>query len=167
MEELVTSVLHQLYTEQSPIMWTIMFHLLRHMKEQLAEWGPVRETWMFAYESFFGFLKSFVRNRSTPVQTILQARSLAKAVKTTTRLMERARTRIHGGPIPLVPVPHFVRDIHAPKAVELMAKQIRNRPRVRKLMARLKTWMKQAYAPELAELERMYTAAKARVRYAG
>ena len=38
-----------LQNDLSPKDWTIMFHLVPHMEEQLRRWGPVKDTLMFGF----------------------------------------------------------------------------------------------------------------------
>jgi hypothetical protein len=59
-----------LQNDLSPKDWTIMFHLVPHMEEQLRRWGPVKDTWMFGFESFFGDMMSLIKSRSHPVASI-------------------------------------------------------------------------------------------------
>jgi hypothetical protein len=84
----------------SPWNWTIMFHLVvDHLADQMAEWGPVRDTWMFAYESFFGLLKKFARNRSAPVATIMRARQASRAVNLVVALFNQEVALRRGTPL--------------------------------------------------------------------
>jgi hypothetical protein len=81
----------------SPWNLTMMFHLLvDHFADQCEEWGTVRDTWMFMYESFFGLLKKYARNRGAPVATIMRARQAAKAVNLVTALFKRKIASLHG-----------------------------------------------------------------------
>ena len=49
----------------------IMVHLLGHLAAQSRQWGPLRATWMFPAESFFGYLKAAVKNRRLPEASII------------------------------------------------------------------------------------------------
>jgi hypothetical protein len=50
-----------------------MFHLMQHMPEQLAFWGPVRTHWMYGLEDFFGYCMTQIKTRSNPVASIMLA----------------------------------------------------------------------------------------------
>jgi hypothetical protein len=54
----------------SPKHWTQMSHFPTHMPKQTTEMGPVSDTWMFCFESFFGALKALVHSRSQPIANI-------------------------------------------------------------------------------------------------
>jgi hypothetical protein len=156
-----------LYSEQYPVMWTIMFHLLKHVRKQLERWGPVRDTWMFSYESFFGFLKQYVRNKSTPVQTILVARSVSKSVKTATELLRRARLE-RDEEDTSIPTPTFVRDPMAPKQVLIKGGGLFPEHGLHaRLRPKLLKWLRMAYAEEYEELVRRRHAAFVRITRAG
>eukprot|EP00959_Pyramimonas_sp_CCMP1952_P006741 140896-Pyramimonas_sp.AAC.1 len=43
-----------------------------HMKDQLARWGPVRESWMFPFERYFGHMVSTINNRNHFVANMMQ-----------------------------------------------------------------------------------------------
>jgi len=58
-------------TGASPDWWVINTHMLIHLVRQLKEWGPINETWMFAFESMNGRLKRWVKNNAYPVQSIM------------------------------------------------------------------------------------------------
>ena len=51
--------------------WVINTHLLIHLVRQLKVMGPMRETWMYAFESMNGRLKRWVKNNAYPVQSIM------------------------------------------------------------------------------------------------
>jgi hypothetical protein len=64
----------------SPRNWTIMHHLLEHMPQEVGKFGPVRELWMFAYESMFGHLKRLVKNAALPVANIMKSWMMTRSV---------------------------------------------------------------------------------------
>lgn len=49
-----------------------MFHLVLHMEEQLARWGPVKDVWMFMMEDFFGYKMTTIKSRSHFVSSIMR-----------------------------------------------------------------------------------------------
>lgn len=55
----------------SPSHWTIMMHVMKHMAAQLERWGPVREMWMFGFESYFGHMINKINNRNNFVANML------------------------------------------------------------------------------------------------
>jgi hypothetical protein len=57
----------------SPKSWTMMAHVMEHLPEQLLHWGPTRELRMFCMESFFGYMKRLLRNRSHAAASIMAA----------------------------------------------------------------------------------------------
>ena len=54
----------------SPRHWTIMFHLMKHMPEQLRRWGPVKDHWMFGFEDFFGHNMQWIHSNRYPVASM-------------------------------------------------------------------------------------------------
>jgi len=58
-------------TGLSPHWWVLNTHLLVHAVDQLRELGPVREYWMFVFESLNGKIKRWVKNNAYPVQSIM------------------------------------------------------------------------------------------------
>jgi hypothetical protein len=70
-----------------PINWTIMFHVLEHIPNQIRDWGPVRESWMFCMESFFGKLTRMIKNTHHPISNIMRTYSVSKAVNVCIALM--------------------------------------------------------------------------------
>jgi len=71
MKEQVVKLQENLQNCQNPRHWSIMFHVLRHIPEQLAYWGPIKDQWMFCFEDFFGFAMGLIKTRSNPVQSIM------------------------------------------------------------------------------------------------
>jgi hypothetical protein len=83
-----------LQDDLSPQDWTIMFHAVTHMEEQLRRWGPVKETWMFGLESFFGDMMSLIKSRSHPVKSIMRQ---DRATQTLNAAKEMIQTRQRPG----------------------------------------------------------------------
>lgn len=61
-----------LQNDLSPQDWTIMYHEVTHMEEQLKRWGPVKDQWMYPLEDFFGYSMSCIKTRSFPVASMLK-----------------------------------------------------------------------------------------------
>ena len=61
-----------LQNDLSPQDWTIMYHEVTHMEEQLKRWGPVKDQWMYPLEDFFGYIMSNIKTRSFPVASMLK-----------------------------------------------------------------------------------------------
>ena len=102
----VQESLRVLENEMSPCNWTIMFHLLEHMPEQIQQWGPTRETWMFCMESYFGKLVRMIRNRQHPIANVLRSIAVSKAVRACVAISRQAdlvRTRGFAPPLRLPP----------------------------------------------------------------
>ena len=60
-------------------MWCVInTHMFSHMVTQLEKYGPMREVWMYAFESLNGHIKSLARSNSLPVQAIM---NIIKRVK--------------------------------------------------------------------------------------
>ena len=89
----------------SPNQWTIMFHLLEHMPAQMRQWGPVRETWMFCMESYFGKLTRMIKTRKHPIANILRSYSIAKATNLSIAIMAHAVEKQTKGYVPAVRLP--------------------------------------------------------------
>ena len=70
-DEQVEIMQTSLEEDLSPRHWTIMMHSMKHMAAQLERWGPVREMWMFGFESYFGHMVNKVNNRNTFVANIM------------------------------------------------------------------------------------------------
>jgi len=52
--------------------WAVInTHMFSHLVEQLQRYGPMREVWMYAFESFNGYLKRIAKNNAYPVQSIM------------------------------------------------------------------------------------------------
>ena len=83
-------MLECLQNDLSPEHWTIMFHLVSHMEEQLRRWGPVKDIWMFAFEDFFGYIVGLIKSRSNPVANIMRQ---DRATQVTNMAMELVQTR--------------------------------------------------------------------------
>ena len=49
-----------------PSFWDIMLHLVIHVVDELAIYGPVGCRWMYLVERYLGVLKKHVRKRSLP-----------------------------------------------------------------------------------------------------
>ena len=47
-------------------------HILRHIVDGMHHFGPVRGTWMFAYEGFNSWLHRRVLNRRYPEATLME-----------------------------------------------------------------------------------------------
>ena len=53
-------------------MWCVInTHMFSHMVTQLEKYGPMREVWMYAFESLNGHIKSLARSNSLPVPAIM------------------------------------------------------------------------------------------------
>jgi hypothetical protein len=70
-----------LNNDLSPWSWYMMTHLLTHLADQLEEYGPMREYWMFRLESFFGVQTQLIKTRSNPEANLMQTRSTIKAIE--------------------------------------------------------------------------------------
>eukprot|EP00238_Polyblepharides_amylifera_P015457 CAMPEP_0196601996 /NCGR_PEP_ID=MMETSP1081-20130531/96199_1 /TAXON_ID=36882 /ORGANISM="Pyramimonas amylifera, Strain CCMP720" /LENGTH=118 /DNA_ID=CAMNT_0041927897 /DNA_START=975 /DNA_END=1331 /DNA_ORIENTATION=- len=51
------------------------------MPNQVLHWGPVADTWMFAFESFFVALEGYARNRNRPVASMMVVIKKSKSLK--------------------------------------------------------------------------------------
>jgi len=81
-----------LQNDLSPKDWTIMFHLVTHMEEQLRRWGPVKDTWMFGFESFFGDMMSLIKSRSHPVASIMRQDRATQTLNAAKEMMQTRQT---------------------------------------------------------------------------
>ena len=59
----------------------IMVHVTGHLLTQIRQWGPLRCSWMFPAESFFGQLKAAVKNRRLPEASIMYRYVMWQAVR--------------------------------------------------------------------------------------
>jgi hypothetical protein len=64
----------------SPTNWTINFHFFEHFIDQVERWGPVRDSWMFLLEDFFGYNKRQLKTRSNPVMSIMMLQNVKLCV---------------------------------------------------------------------------------------
>ncbi len=55
----------------SPHWWVLNTHLLSHTVDQLFDLGPVREYWMYVFESYNGKIGRWVKNNAFPIQSIM------------------------------------------------------------------------------------------------
>jgi len=55
----------------SPYWWVLNTHLLVHAVDQIFDLGPVREYWMYVFESFNGKIGRWVKNNAYPIQSIM------------------------------------------------------------------------------------------------
>jgi hypothetical protein len=94
--EQVELAIELLYNELNPWYWTCMFHLLRHMPQQIFEYGPVRENWMFSTESLFGVEKGKIRSRSHPEENLMRTRDMRQALEMA-RVLLRTTVNVEAG----------------------------------------------------------------------
>jgi hypothetical protein len=90
----------------SPHWWVLNTHLLCHVVDQLRDLGPVREYWMFVFESLNGKIDRWVKNNAYPVQSIMNGIGRQKTIQYVRGLLMALRNEV---PRPLV-VPALVRD---------------------------------------------------------
>ena len=69
----------------------IMMHLAGHLAAQIRQWGPLRATWMFPVESFFGHLKAAVKNRRLPEASIIHRYVMWQGVQSLLGCIEASR----------------------------------------------------------------------------
>jgi len=48
-------------------------HMITHLFDSVCKLGPLRDTWSYAFESYFSWLKDLVRNKFRPVASIARA----------------------------------------------------------------------------------------------
>ena len=77
----------------APSNWTMMFHSLHHMADQIQQWGPVRDTWMFSFESMFGNLVRTIKTRSVPIPNIMHTWEVGRGVMLCKGLLGQAAER--------------------------------------------------------------------------
>lgn len=87
--------------ENPPGDLVIVSHLFTHLVDQVAENGPMRELWMFVFESYFGVLKTAVKNRRTPVASIMKSLEYRLMIDMVKGLQQR---HLHGPPSVPIPV---------------------------------------------------------------
>ena len=90
----------------SPHWWVLNTHILCHVVDQLRDLGPVREYWMFVFESLNGKIGRWVKNNAYPVQSIMNGIGRQKTIQYVRGLLMALRNEV---PRPLV-VPALVRD---------------------------------------------------------
>jgi hypothetical protein len=90
----------------SPHRWVLNTHLLCHVVDQLRDLGPVREYWMFVFESLNGKIGRWVKNNAYPVQSIMNAIGRQKTIRYIRGLLMALRNEV---PRPLI-VPARIRD---------------------------------------------------------
>ena len=94
-------------TGLSPHWWVLNTHLLIHAVDQLEDLGPVREYWMFVFESLNGKIKRWVKNNAYPVQSIMNGMGRQKTIRFIQGLLQVLRGE---APRPFT-VPKVERDI--------------------------------------------------------
>ena len=89
-----------LNNDMSPWNWRMMCHLPVHLADQLEEWGPIREYWMFRLESFFGIITALIKSRSNPEANLMKTRSTVKAIELARELIAQVlRTNANQGEV--------------------------------------------------------------------
>lgn len=63
-----------------PSFFDIMVHLIRHLVEELAWFGPVHSRWSYGVERYLYVLKSYVRTRSKPEASIAKGYMYTEAL---------------------------------------------------------------------------------------
>jgi hypothetical protein len=94
----------------SPKHWTQMFHFPNHMAKQTTEMGPVSDTWMFCFESFFGALKALVHSRSQPISNICRQIQTNVALRLLRSCMDYQKAGAIQGPVVVPSVPRSQGD---------------------------------------------------------
>jgi hypothetical protein len=61
--------------------------MFSHFVDQLERYGPMREVWMYAFESLNGYIKRLARNNSLPVPSIMNNIKRTKILRVVRGLM--------------------------------------------------------------------------------
>ena len=60
--------LYQIHFPRGEMLFTM--HQMCHLVEQIREYGPLRETWMFPFEGFMQVVKKACKNRQVPAPLV-------------------------------------------------------------------------------------------------
>ena len=81
-------LIHMFESHMSPHHWSFILHAYgMHIPDQLEDWGPVREVWMFMLEDFNGYLKRRVKNRHLPAASIVMGLERKSSIQIAQALM--------------------------------------------------------------------------------
>ncbi|KAL0029727.1 hypothetical protein WJX79_005341 [Trebouxia sp. C0005] len=58
----------------------LSLHSMCHLVQQIREYGPLRDLWMFPFESYNRLVKRYAKNRNCPEQSIMERARLSSAL---------------------------------------------------------------------------------------
>ena len=71
----------------------MMIHLMGHLPHQIQKFGPLRHSWMFPLESFFGVLKRSIEYRKIPEAAIMTRYCLMQTLQRLSQALESSKER--------------------------------------------------------------------------